>query len=221
MGTTVKGRAYDGSGRRSGARATKAAVVSTAHRLFVEHGYPATTVNRIADEAEVGAATVYRLFGSKRALLKEVLDVALGGDDEAVEVQHRPELRAAFDAETPAAMLAAFVHVLRLTLERSAPLQHVLLTSAAVDPEAAELLEVTRQQRHTGQSRIVAALGRSGDLRPGLEVTDAADVVYALMSPELFRILTIERGWSLDAYEAWLAGSLCDQLLTPQPPDGG
>jgi AcrR family transcriptional regulator len=220
MGATVKGRGYDNSQRRSAARATRSAVVSAAHRLFVEGGYPATSISRIAEDAGVGAATVYRLFGSKRGLLKEVLDVALGGDDEPVEVQHRPELRTAFAAESPAAMLAAFARVLRLTLERSAPLQHVLLTSAVVDPEAAEMLEVTRQQRHTGQSRIVAALVRSGDLRPGLGEAEAGDLVYALMSPELFRILTVECGWSTDAYEAWLAAALRDQLLAGVGPAG-
>jgi AcrR family transcriptional regulator len=219
VGAPVKPRPYDNAGRRSGARATRAAVLSAAHRLFVDHGYPATTVSRIAEEAGVGAATVYRLFGSKRGLLTQVLDVALGGDDEQVEMQHRPELRAAFDAATPGAMLAAFAHVLRLTLERSAPLQNVLLSSAGVDPEAAELLEVTRRQRHTGQSRIVAALARSGDLRPRLDEAAAADVVYALMSPELFGILTGERGWAVEAYEAWLAETLCAQLLPDDRPE--
>ena len=35
------------------------------------------------------------------------------------------------------------------------------------------------------------------------------------MSPEVFRILTVERGWSEDEYEAWLAPTLRTQLLRP------
>ena len=204
---------YDNSRRDQATRATRAAIVAAGHELFVELGYPGTTVARIANRAGVGQATVYRLFGSKRNVLKEVLDIALGGDDQPIEVQQRPEVRAAFESKTPEAMLEAFARFLRLTLDRSGALQQVLLTSAAVDPEAAEMLAITRQQRHTGQSRIVEALMAGGALRPGLSASEAADVVYTLMSPEVHRILTTERGWNPDQYESWLAFALRTQLL--------
>jgi PIN domain nuclease of toxin-antitoxin system len=100
-------------------------------------------------------------------------------------------------------------------MHRSGALQHVLATSALVDSDAAEMLAVTRTQRHTGQSRIVAALARRKALRKGLSRAKAADITYAMMSPEVFRILTVERGWSEDEYEAWLAHTLRTQLLAP------
>lgn len=213
MRQPVKRRTYDSSRRLAQTRETRAGVVDAARSLFVEQGYPATTVNQIAERAGTPIATVYRLLGSKRGILKDVLDVTLGGDDEPVDVQHRPEIQAAFEAGDPGSMLDAFAHVLRGVMERSAALQNVLLSSAGVDPEAAEMLEVTRQQRHTGQSRIVRALARDKGLRPGLTRTEAADIVYTLMSPEVYRILTVERGWPAVRYERWLAGSLRAQLL--------
>jgi hypothetical protein len=103
-------------------------------------------------------------------------------------------------------------------LRRAAAVQNVLLGSADVDPEAAEMLAITRRQRHTGQSRIVRALARSGRLRRDLRPAAAADIVYALMSPELYRIFTVERGWSEERYERWLATSLRTQLLDTRPP---
>ena len=75
--------------------------MEAARRLFLELGYPATTMAQIADESGVPPATMYRLFGSKPSILKELLDVAFGGDDEAIEFQHRPEVQDAFAAGDP------------------------------------------------------------------------------------------------------------------------
>lgn len=209
-------RQYDGSRRHEATQATRREVAQAARRLFLDQGYPATTMAEISKASGTPPATVYRLFGSKRRILKEVLDVTLGGDDEPVDYQSRPEVQAALAAEDPGAMLDAFAHLLRGLMHRAGALQHVLATSAVVDEEAAEMLEVTRRQRHTGQSRIVRALSRRMALRAGLTQSEAADVVYAVMSPEVFRILTVERGWSEEAYEAWLARTLRTQLLPPE-----
>jgi hypothetical protein len=72
-------------------------------------------------------------------------------------------------------------------------------------PDAAGLLAKIRRQRHTGQSKIVAALDAPGALDPGLDSSEAADMVYALLSPDVHRILTVERGWTGDRYERWIA----------------
>jgi AcrR family transcriptional regulator len=206
-------RRYDSSRRDALTRATKAEVVAAARELFVAQGYPYTTVAQIAEASRTPQSSVYRLFGSKRGILKEVLDVSLGGDDEPVGFQHRPEVQDAFAAPDPGAMLDAFARIVRGVLHRSANLQAVLADSAAVDPEAAEMLEITRGQRHVGQSRIVRALAKGGHLRPGLRPADATDIVYTLMSPEVFRCLTVERGWSEAAYQRWLSETLRTQLL--------
>ena len=111
-------------------------------------------------------------------------------------------------------MLDAFAHLLRGVMQRAGALQHVLATSAVVDHEAAEMLEITRRQRHTGQSRIVRELARRKALRRGLTQAAAADIAYTVMSPEVYHILTVERGWSEEEYEAWLACTLRAQLLS-------
>jgi hypothetical protein len=90
----------------------------------------------------------------------------------------------------------------------------VLASAAHVDPEALELLHEIRRQRHTGQSRIVAALMNRGALDPSVDSAEGADFVYLLMSPDAYRILTVERGWTSDEYEAWLSHTLFRTLLT-------
>lgn len=217
MGQAVK-RPYDNSRRLAQARATRARVVEAAEGLFVEHGYPATTLEAVAEAADVALPSLYRLFGSKRAVLRAVLDVAFGGDDEPIAFVDRPPVRAALAEADPLRLVTAFARIARQFMDRSSAILYVLATAAQVDAEAAELLADIRRQRHTGQSRIVAALVERHALAPDLDPEEAADTVYALLSPELHRILTVERGWDGDRYERWLARSL--QSLTRDGTDG-
>jgi len=46
-----------------------------------------------------------------------------------------------------------------------------------------------------------------------VSLDDAADVVWAMASSELYVMLTAERGWSPDRYEGWLADAWCRLLL--------
>ena len=56
-------------------------------------------------------------------------------------------------------------------------------------------------------------LARAGALRPGLRERDAADIIHALMSPEVCRLLVGDRRWPPQRYERWLADTLISQLL--------
>jgi AcrR family transcriptional regulator len=213
----VKRVRYDNSGRQAGVRATKRRVTDAAHRLFTGQGWAATTIGTISDASGVPAPTIYRLFGTKMAILSAVLDVAFAGDDEPLAFHERPAVLDAFAEPDPRRLLAAFARLARELLERSGRLQHVLSSAAEADPDAAELLERTRRQRHLGQSRVARALAERDDLRDDTTENEAADTIYALMSPELHRILTAERGWSPDRYERWLASALGATLLPAGP----
>jgi AcrR family transcriptional regulator len=213
MEQDVKRRRYDNSRRQAQARATRADIVAAARRLFTGHGYPATTIEAIGEAASTPLATVYRLFGSKRGILAAVLDVSFGGDDEPIAFQDRPAVRAALAEPDPRRLLHAFARICRELLDRSAPIQHVLRSAASVDPEAADLLAITTRQRLAGQSRVARALAERHALAGGLDEAAAADIIYTLMSPEVHRILTVERKWSPDRYEHWLASALCALLL--------
>ena len=202
MAAPVK-RNYDNSRRLAQVRATRLRVIEAAKRLFIESGYPATTIEAVADAADVSLPTLYRLFGSKRALLAAVLDTSFGGDDEPIAFGDRPAVRAARAEADPVKMVEAFGRILTDLMERTSAILHVLATAAQVDPEAADLLAEIRRQRHTGQSRIVAALAERDALDPDLDPAQAADMIYACMSPDVHRILTIERGWTSQDYELW------------------
>jgi AcrR family transcriptional regulator len=214
MAEPVK-RQYDNSRRQAQVRATRLRLIESAKGLFIEQGYPATTLEAVADAADVPLPTLYRLFKSKRALLSAILDTSFGGDDEPVAFVDRDAVQAALGEPDPHRLLEAFATITTALLGRSSAIQHVLASAAQVDTDATELLTEIRRQRHTGQSRIVAALVERGALDPSLSATEAADFVYLLMSPEAYRILTIERGWTPQTFERWLAHILCSTLLAP------
>jgi len=196
-------------------RLARAAVVDAARRLFLERGYGATTMEAISTEADVPAATVYRLFSSKHGILKALLDVSIVGDDDDVPMADRPQVRSLFTGGDPREEVVGFVRVIAEVNERVAPLYRILVSAAGTDPEAAALLDQLTQQRAQGQRAIARSLARAGALAPGLRERDAADLIHALMSPELYRLIVLDRGWKSDRYERWLASLLVDQLLAP------
>ncbi|MET0324062.1 MAG: helix-turn-helix domain-containing protein [Ilumatobacteraceae bacterium] len=193
-------------------RLARRAVVDAARTLFVAGGYTTTSIEAISQLADVPQATVYRLFGSKRGILKALLDQSIAGDDQARAVNERPDIAALFAEPDAAKLLAGFAGVTTAINQRSHDVYRLLLSAADSDPAAAELLDELNQQRLQGQSEIARALQDHGSLRAGLTPRHAADLVHTLMSPEVFRLLVIDRRWSPDRYRQWLAATLVQQL---------
>jgi AcrR family transcriptional regulator len=196
-------------------RLARAAVVDAAGTLFLERGYGATTIDAISELADVPTATVYRLFSSKHGILKSLLDVSIVGDDEDVPMAERPQVRSLLAAQDPHEQLAGFVENAAQVNARVAPLYRILVSAAGTDPDAAALLDELTRQRQQGQRVIVRSLARAGALRPELRERDAGDLVHALLSPELYRLLAVDRGWRTERCARWLTGVLVDQLLPP------
>jgi AcrR family transcriptional regulator len=195
-------------------RRTRTAVVEAARTLFLERGYAATTIEAISERSDTPQATVYRLFSSKLGILKAVLDVSIVGDDDAVAMVDRPQVRALLSDPDPKNKLAGLAGLLREVMGRTAPVHRILADAARSDEGAASLLADIAQQRQAGQHGIARSLARSKALRRGLRERDAADIIHALASPEVYGLLVFDRGWSGERYEKWLRAILIDQLLS-------
>lgn len=210
------GRAYDSPLRRDQARETERRIVAAARELFVEQGYTATTMAAVARRAGVSTPTVYKAVGSKRELVKRVHDVTLVGDDEPIPFAERPEVRAAYAEEDPRRFLAAYAGLGRALSERLAPLLSVLLAGArAGDPDLVAYAATVNAERLVGTTMVARRLDQLGALRPGLTVERAAELIWALNSPEVWGLLVGERGWSPGEWEAWQARALADAVLAP------
>ena len=196
-------------------RLARAAVIDAARTLFFERGYGTTTIEAISALSDVPPATVYRLFASKLGILKALLDVSIAGDDEAVPMADRPPVRSLLAAPEPRDKVAGFVAIAVQVNSRTAAIYRILLSAAASDPDAAALLDELTRQRREGQGRLVRSLARAGALSTRVGERDAADIVHALVSPEVYRLLVVDGEWPPERYGKWLTETLVDQLLAP------
>jgi AcrR family transcriptional regulator len=206
-------RAYDSPRRREQARATRQAILQAARDLFIDGGYVTTTIETIAARAKVSPETVYATFHNKRSILSELIDVSMAGDDAPVPILERGWVREMREEPDPDRRLQLLAKNGRLILERTAPVYEVLQGASAADPQIASLLERNKAQRFAGQRELLRVLTDGNPLRAGLTARTAADVVFAIGSPETYRLLVVDRGWSADRFERWYHDALARLLL--------
>jgi TetR/AcrR family transcriptional regulator, regulator of autoinduction and epiphytic fitness len=199
--------------RQAAAARTRAGLVRAASELFAERGYAATTVPAIAERAGVARATVFTSVpGGKPELLKLARDVALAGDDDPVPVPQRPWFREAMSAPRATELLRLQARNYRMIHQRAAALERCLVTAAATAPELAELLADAQRQRAMGTRLVIDRLIDMGAVPPQRRAP-AADILYALASPDVYLLLTEDRDWTAAGYEQWLYHTLTDALL--------
>ena len=198
-------------------RLARRAVIDAARNLFLKHGYGAMTIDAISAGSDVPPATVYRLFSSKRGILKALLDVSIVGDDDQVPMAERPHVQSLLADPDPKNTVANFVNVAAEVNTRTAATYRILTSAAASDGDAATLLDELTRQRQQGQGLVARALARRRALRPALEERDAGDIIHALVSPEVYRLLVVDRGWPPERYKTWLTETLVSQLLAAPP----
>lgn len=205
-------RPYRSPRRTQQANATRSAIVDAARAAFIEDGYVASSIAAIARRAAVSPETVYATFGTKRAILAAVVDVSIAGDAAPIAIAERDwvrELRSESDWRRRIEILARNG---RLILERRTPIDEIVRGAADADPEIRSLLQAGRAERHAGQRALLEIVAGTRGFRDGLTLDDAADVMFAIGSPEVYELLTRVRGWSGDRFEAWY-GSEIESLL--------
>jgi AcrR family transcriptional regulator len=209
---TVK-RSYRSPLRTAHAGQTRRSIIDAATRLFVETGYGATSMDAIAEEAGVSRATVFSAVGSKAALLKTAYDVALVGDDDLVALPDRAESRSIRAEPDPRRYLERYAALIVGLGARVAPIYEAIRGAASADPDIRPVWEKIQQERRIGAAHVVADAASKGSLRAGIDQEGAADVVWVLVDPGLYRLLVDHRGWPRQRYIDWLAASLIHELL--------
>lgn len=210
-------RSYNSPRRAAQARHTRAAIRRAAHDLFLEDGYAATTIAAVAAEADVAPQTIYSQFGTKAAIAKELLDVSIVGDEEPVPVAGRPWFQRVYDEGIDGhERLRRYASAARRIYEGAGTAFEIIRRGADGDPELAELWRSNQEARRRVVTGVLDAALADAELRPGLTRDEAIDLFWVLHGPELFHLLALDSGWTLDRYETWLGDSLCEQLLAPR-----
>ncbi len=213
MPREVKRRTYDTARRKAQSTRTRQRIVDTARELVLERGYRATTIAAVAGRAGVNVDTVYALVGRKPVLLRELIEQAISGTDRAVAAEERGHVKALRIEPDPARKLAIYARAIRETHERMAPLFLALRDASSTEPEAQRVWQEISDRRAANMRKLARNLRAAGGLRADLSIADAADVLWATNSSELYVLLTVERGWSPRRFERWLCDSWCRLLL--------
>jgi AcrR family transcriptional regulator len=205
-------RRYDSARRQDAARRRRAAVVEAASRLFLSEGFAGTTIARIAEDAGVSEETVYKAFGNKIALVRAIRDQALAGAG-PVHAERRSDMMQASE-DDPRAIIRGWGVLAMEVAPRVAPVLLLVREAAASDRELARLQAEMDAARLTRMTHNARTLLKGGHLRSGITLDAATDVLWTYSSPELYELLVIRRGWSLERYGRFIADSMISALLS-------
>ena len=194
--------------RAQSAQATRKRLADSARRLFVTRGYAATSIDLIAADAGSAVQTFYATYGSKRAVLLALLDQVDQAADVGRLIEGLQESRG-----QPMAQLRKLVDFNARLYSGAADLLDIIRSAGHADPDIAALWREGEGRRRAGQAPVVKQWAAAGALRAGLGERAAADLVWSLLSPDLYRLLVVESGWSLPKYRSWLVASLPDLLF--------
>jgi AcrR family transcriptional regulator len=208
-------RSYDSSLRREAAKGTRQAIIDSARRMFLDRGYTATTMPAIAKAAGTALDTVYATVGRKPAVFRLLVEMAISGSDRIVPAEERDYVRAIRAEPDAARKLKLYAAALGGIQPRLAPLIRVLQEAAPLDPELNELWRKITQRRADNMRLLAENLAATGRLRAGPSVSQVADIIWAMNSPEFYLLLVEQRGWSPGEYANWLGDAWTQLLLEP------
>ena len=206
-------RKYDSTRRQAQAEETRRRILDAAQKLFMEHGYAGATIDSISKEAGVALKTVYAVFDNKRNILIELLNRSSSNRGEAnTPVLERASVKAVTQERDPQKQLKMFAQVIAGNLEGAAAIAEIMNVAAKTEADINELVQKLNKQRWQNMAFAVNQFSANGALREKDEKS-ATDTVWTLTSPEVFLLLTRERGWSAENYSEWLANKLIRALL--------
>ena len=193
-------RRYSTPKRDQRAAATRAAILAAAERLFLRDGYTRTSVKAIANQAGVSEKTMYLAFETKATLLRQVIQVAVQGDEASTPLSERDEWRELVHGPVDE-VFARFAALNAKLMARTAAIIALGESAAAADPELAKYRDAAHGATRANLRALAAELKRRGALAPDISEQHAADTIYALATDEsVFLRLTRECGWTPGRY---------------------
>ena len=200
-------RSYQSAVRERQAAETRQRIAAAARRLLAAKGYAAMTIDAVAREAEVAAQTVYAVFGSKVGILNEILD------EVRFDETYQELVRQARSAPDPQARLRYAARIARQIFDSERPILDLLRGAGVLAPELSRVEQERESMRYERQAPLIEYLAKKKHLRPGLKPARAREILWALTSRDLYRMLVRERGWPSQEFEDWLGRTLVEALM--------
>jgi AcrR family transcriptional regulator len=206
-------RVYRSRVRSEGAEETRARIRQAAAELFATRGYVGTTLKEVAERAGVGERTLYDNFGGKLELLRHTISMLTMGDESRVRAADRPEAVTTRALEDPHEALALHVRLSTDLMDRAGDLILMGTAVPGADPGLARAVERGTQAAYELNLQLAQRFAERGELRPGLDVETAADILFTLCSPGVFSTLRRIRRWPQSQYYRWVLDCAEQQLL--------
>jgi AcrR family transcriptional regulator len=179
-------------------------IVRAAHKLFARDGYRATTLTAVADAAGVAHRTVYVRFGTKAALLKRVIDVALVGDLAPIDVVSRKWYRTATTAPTLDARIVAAAEGSARLFASAADVIAVARGAEATEPLLAAAARAGRAATRDSVQMFWTRAHDDGLLPAGCDLTWLADTTSVLAHADTYLLMRETLGMTPERYRSWL-----------------
>jgi hypothetical protein len=96
---------------------------------------------------------------------------------------------------------------------RVAPILLLVRTAAATEIDGQDLLDEMDADRLRRMTANARRLQKSGHLRRGVTLAQAAEVLWTYSAPELYELLVLRRKWSPERYGRFIADAMIDALL--------
>ena len=204
-------RAYSSQVRDEQARRTRMRIVAAADELFAERGYAKTTMKDIAERAGVARDTVHAVFGNKAALVPAIIDLRLVPDESVRNVADSLEGQRVQSETDPVRQIELFADFITKLNTILRPVFEMLRGAALTEPEVVGMLAAAEKSRMANMQRYASWLAARGPLR--MSTKKAGEMIFAIVSPEVGRLLCDELGWSEKRHAEWVADVLKRTLL--------
>jgi len=207
-------REYDSTRRQAQANETRRQILEAARKLFMERGYAGATVEAIAAEAGVAAQTIYAIFKNKKRVLVSLMNVlSANGIEDNTPMPERAGPQAVSQEHDQRRQLQMFAQVVANNLAQVAVVSEIMVNAAKTERDVDRILQRLNNQRLEHMKFAVQQIAPNGPFRENVDKAYATDIVWTLTSPEIFLLLTRDRGWSKEKYAQWLADTLARVLL--------
>ena len=204
---TKASRPYHSALRANGAANTRATILATAMRLFLERGYGKVTVADIAREAALAMPTVYASTGGKSAILSTLIEQAMG--DPIVE-QTLSQVSASPSAHEAIRITA---HGTRVDNQRYHDIAQVMTTAAVIDDAAGDIMVNSDHEYRQALRHVARRVQDLHELKSGLTEQQAVDILWFYFGRDAWHLLVYDRHWSWDDAERWLAEQATAALI--------
>lgn len=181
-----------------------------ASSLRVRFPGPPTSIIRPRSSGSTASRTT-AAFGSKPGLIHAIRDAGLAGEG-PVHAEVRSDLVASTDTD-PQVIIASWAKLTTEVAPRVAPVMLLVRAAAATDPDMASLREELDAQRLARMTHNADALAKGGQLREGVTPAMARDVLLTYTTPEIYELLVLRQGWSLDDFAEFIGLGIAATLL--------